>query len=220
MKRLKKLVLSIVGVVAVLLVTTVLAPEVLVFPHRQVIGDTVIYSDAPLPATMPRLLARSDVLLPQSAIYGPGYGRRIFLTDGGWRWRLLALQSSGAFALTRPINDAVVINRSDPARDLVFNGAPVAGQRSLSGVIAHERTHGLIRARFGALADAVYPGWLREGYCDVVAGGGSLSDGEAAALKAQHRSVPALLYYDGRKRVAATLRANGGSVDRLFAQAR
>ncbi len=39
-------------------------------------------------------------------------------------------------------------------------------------------------------------------------------------LKATHRSIPALLYYDGRKRVEAVLRANRGSVDALFAAAR
>ncbi|MGY2735260.1 hypothetical protein [Sphingomonas sp. UYP23] len=199
--------------------TVVLAPEVLAFPHRQRIGDTAVYSEQALPATMPQLLARSDALLKKSAIHGAGYGRRIFLTDGGWRWRVLALQASGAFALSRGLGETIVVNRSDPARDVAFNGGSIAGQRSLSGVIAHERTHGLIRARYGVLADMTYPGWLREGYCDLVAGGGSLSDHDAALLKAQHRRVPALLYYDGRKRVEAALRANGGSVDALFATA-
>lgn len=199
--------------------TVVLAPEVLAFPHRQIIGDTVVYSERALPATMPQLLAQSDARLRKSAIFGPGYGRRIFMTEGGWRWRALALQASGAFALSRGFGETIVVNRSDAARDVVFNGGAIAGQRSLSGVIAHERTHGLIRARYGVAADVVYPAWLREGYCDLVAGGGSLSDRDAALLKAEHRSVPALRYYDGRKRVEAALRANGGSVDALFAGA-
>lgn len=206
-------------VVGAVLGTVVLAPEVLAFPHRQIIGDTVVYSEHPLPATLPRLLARSDALLKKSAIYGPGYGKRIFLTNGGWRWRVMALQSAGAFAFSRALGETIVVNRSDVARDVAFNGGSIAGARSLSGVIAHERTHGLIRARYGVTADIVYPAWLREGYCDLVAGGGSLSDRDAARLKAQHRTVPALLYYDGRKRVEAALRANGGSVDALFAAA-
>lgn len=98
----------------------------------------------------------------------------------------------------------------------MFNGQSVAGSRSLSGVLAHERTHGLIRARYGVLADLRYPTWLREGYCDVVAGGGALSDAEAARLKARHETIPALAYHDGRKRVEALLR-RGRSVDALFA---
>lgn len=208
-----------VGALIVLVGSTAFAPELLAFPHRQVIGDTTVYAETPLPATLPDVLARSDALLRASAIYGPNYGHRLFLTDGGWRWRVLALQSSGAFALSWAARDSIVVNRVDVAHDRVFNGAAVAGSRSLSGVIAHERTHGLIRARYGLFADLAYPAWLREGYCDVVAGGGSLSDRDAALLKAQHRKVPALLYYDGRKRVEALLRAHGGSVDALFAAA-
>ena len=208
-----------VGGMAAVLVMSVFAPEVLAFPHHQTIGDTAIYSDEPIPANMPQVLARSDALLRASAIYGPGYGRRIFLTDGGWRWRVLALQFSDTFALTRAFSGAVLINRSDVARDRVFNGGRIGGVRSLSGVIAHERTHGLIRARYGLFADATYPAWLREGYCDLVAGGGSLSEQEAAALEARHEAHPALLYYHGRKRVEAALKANGGSVDAVFGRA-
>ena len=215
-RRIANLVFGAIGAV---LVTSVFAPEVLAFPHHRTIGDTAIYSDAPLPANLPQVLARSDALLRKSTIYGPGYGRRIFLTDGGWRWHVLALQSSGAFGLTRAISGAVLINRSDVANDRVFNGAAVGGSRTLSGVIAHERTHGLIRARYGLFADMLYPAWLREGYCDVVAGGGSLSDGDVAALEARHQDHPALIYYYGRQRVTAELRANGGSVDALFAGA-
>lgn len=216
MKRVRRMLNLTFGILGALLITSAIAPEVLAFPYEQTIGDTTVYSEARVPASMPQLLARSDALLRKSAIYGPGYGRRIFLTDGGWRWHVLALQTAGAFAFSRPLGEPILVNRSDPARDLVFNGAAVAGTRSLSGVIAHERTHGLIRARYGLLADMTYPAWLREGYCDVVAGGGSLSDAEASRLKARQESVPALLYYDGRKRVEALLKANGGSVDALF----
>ncbi|RYD18432.1 MAG: hypothetical protein EOP89_17175 [Lysobacteraceae bacterium] len=204
------------GLALALAGTVTLAPEVLAFPHQQRIGDTIVYSDMPLPATMPQVLARSDGLLRHSAIYGPGYGRRIFLTDGGWRWHVLAFQTPGAFALTRPIGEVIVVNRSNPALDRVDNAAKIGGTRTLSGVIAHERTHGLLRSRYGLLTDLRYPAWLREGYCDVVAGGGSLTDLAATALEARHVPHPALVYYHGRKRVAERLAANGGNVDALF----
>ncbi|GGA58317.1 hypothetical protein GCM10011395_30720 [Sphingomonas psychrolutea] len=208
------------GLAAAVLISSAIAPELLAFPYHERVGDTEVYAEQPIKAAIPRLVARSDVLLHKSAIYSGGYGRRIFLTDGGWRWHVLATQSSGAMAISRPFSEVIIVNRSDAARDLVFNGAPVAGSRSLSGVIAHERTHGLIRTRYGVLSDWAYPTWLREGYCDLVAGGGSLSDADAAALKARHETIPALVYYDGRKRVAAALAANGGSVDALFGQVR
>lgn len=208
------------GVVA-LLMTPFFVPEALAFPYHREVGGTQVYSDMPIPDAISGVLARADRLLRASAIYAPGaYGQRLFLTDGGWRWRLLSFQTPGSFAQTRAISEAIVVNRSDVTRDKVWTGAAIAGERSLSGVVAHERTHGLIRHHFGITADARYPAWLREGYCDYVAGGGSLSDAEAGRLIARRRSVPALLYYQGRQRVAATLRANGGSVDALFADVR
>ena len=78
-------------------------------------------------------------------------------------------------------------------------------------------THGLIRARFGITSDWRYPAWLREGYCDYVAGGGSLTDAEAARLLSTHHDHPALVYWQGRKRIEAELARNGASVDALFA---
>ena len=42
-------------------------------------------------------------------------------------------------------------------------------ERRLSDVMAHERTHILIRARFGILNEMRYPAWVRDGYCDDVA---------------------------------------------------
>lgn len=195
-------------------------PEALAFPHHLKVGDTQLYSERPIPEDAARtILARSDRLLRASPIAGPGYGRRIFLTDGGWRWQLLAPGSQTAIAISRPFIETIIFNRSDLANDSVMTGANISRRRSLSGVIVHERTHGLIRAHFGPLADWLYPSWVREGYCDLVAGGGALSDAEAAALKARGETSRALEYYEGRKRVEAVLKRNGGSVDRLFAEA-
>lgn len=126
---------------------------------------------------------------------------------------------AGTLAAGLSVALAIVINRSGPARDVVFNRAAIGGERSPSGVIAHERTHGLIRARYGLFADLQYPAWLREGYCDVVAGGGSVSDRDVALLDARHETSLALRYYEGGRRVEAALRANRGSVDALFGKA-
>jgi hypothetical protein len=191
-------------------------PGLLVFPYHQRVGDTDVYSESPIPTAMAEVLRRAERRLSTSPIAGEGHGGPVFLTDGGWRWHVLALTSSGAFAITRPLSEAVVVNRSEAERDVVRNGRAVGGERSLSGVIAHERTHSLIRAHFGLLADWRYPAELREGYCDFVAGGGSLSDQAARALQQSGEQHPALIYYLGRKRVELLLPHVGGSVDRLF----
>lgn len=129
---------------------------------------------------------------------------------------MLTRTASGAFAITRPFTEVVVVNSADIAHDVVRNGRTIGGERSLSGVIAHERPHSLIRAHFGPLADWRYPAELRQGYCDFVAGGGSLSDDAVRLLWQSGETHPAIPYYEGRKRIEQILPRVGGSVDRLF----
>ena len=193
------------------------APAALAFPYKRAVGGFTVYAEQPIAPQIDQIVGRAEALAAASPLAVAGHGEQIFLTDGGWRWHLLALQSSGAFGVSRPLSSAVVVNRNDIAHDRVFNGRTVGGERTLSGVVAHEWTHQMTRAHFGATADARYPAWLTEGYADHVAGGGSLSDAQAADLRARGEDHPALVYYDGRKRVEGELATNGGSVDKLFA---
>ena len=203
---------------ALVLASPIAAPQLLAFPYSGQIGAHPVYSEAPITQELQRIVATADALAAKSPIAVRPADTPIFLTDGGWRWTWLTLTSRGAFAITRPLTENIVVNRSDAASDMVVNGAKTGGRRSLSGTIAHEMTHEAIRRHFGLLADFKYPEWLREGYCDFVAGGGSLSDEDARQLIAAGSKHPALDYWRGRKRVAAILQRNGGSVDALFAK--
>jgi len=202
---------------AVLIGATTAAPQLLAWPYSAEIGRTRIYSETPIPPEMRAVLARSDALVARSPLAGPALDRRLFLSQGGWRWELLALTSHGAFAFRRPFRDAIVVNASDAAADRVENGAPVGGSRTLSGVIAHETMHILIARRLGEWGAFMLPGWKSEGYADHVARESSLSDGDYARLRANGARRPAMFYYEARRRVAEALSRNGGDVDRLLA---
>lgn len=199
----------------------VAAPATLVFPYSARIGSYTVHAESPIDtAVMARVLARADARLQTTPLLPPRPNTALYLTNGGWRWKMLSNASAGAFAISRPVTSVVVINRNDPAADSVTNGRDVGGHRTLSGVIAHEVTHNLLRRHFGQTIDWQAPAWKLEGYCDYVAGDGSLGDAEAATLIARHETHPALPYFLGRKRVAAELHANHGSVDALFGQQR
>ena len=201
---------------AAVIVTTTAAPQLLAWPYSAEIGHTLVYSETPIPPQMRAVLARSDALVARSPLAAPGLERRLFLTDGGWRWELLALTSSGAFALRRPGRDAIVVNASDVAADRVENGAPVGGVRSLSGVIAHETTHLLVARRLGEWRAFLLPAWKSEGYADYVARESSLGDADYARLRANGARRDAMFYYEARRRVAAALANNGGNVERFL----
>jgi hypothetical protein len=90
----------------------------------------------------------------------------------------------------------------------------------VSGVLAHEICHGMLRRQFGLTVDWSKPQWLREGYCDHVAQESSLTAAQVARLKASGGKHPAIAYFEGRRRVAVELERNGGDVDALFTSAK
>jgi hypothetical protein len=213
---------GLIGIaLALMAASPLIEPRLLAFPHAATVGADRVYSVAPLPQpTLSGVLARANRLARASPLAAGSEGRTIFLTDGGWRWRWLAGTAQGAFALTRPFPGAIIVNRADLAADRTFNGAALGGIRTLSGVIAHEKCHGMVRSHFGLIRAESAPIWLREGYCDHVARESSLTDAQANALEHAGLQHPALPYVRGRQKVDALLAANGGDVDRLFEAAR
>lgn len=208
---------ALAGISTTYLAASLFLPVLLLFPHERRVGETKVYSETPIPADIDAVIGRSDALVRRSELFTQRVlSSPIFITRGGWRWRWLSFDTPKAFAQTRPFGANIVINRADITRDKVWTGAPIAGERVLSDVIAHERTHILIRLRFGAVADRAFPAWLREGYCDYVANSSTLTDQQASRLVAENRKAPALFYYQSRKRVERALRDNGGSVQTLF----
>lgn len=194
------------------LAAIITAPQVLAFPHLAQVGAWTIRSEAPIPSGITTVIGRAEALLAASPINRP-QPRSLFLTNGGWRWSVLALQSAGAFGLTRPINEAIIINRNNVAADLVFNNRAIGSRRTLSGTVAHEAAHGLLRQRYGVLGTLLMPNWQVEGYCDHVAQESALDDATARLLIAASEDHPALVYWQGRKRVAALLSKSVGNVD-------
>ena len=202
---------------AVVVSLPIAAPQLLAFPYSAQIAGHRVRSVEPISSTTVAAVAEADRKVARSGLGGARPSDQpIYLTGGGWRWRWLSAPDGGAMALTRAVNEAIVVNRLDETGQFVRNGRKLGGQRRLDGVIAHEMTHGSIRAHFGLMADLRYAQRLREGYCDYVAGGGSLSDAEAEALLRSGTSHPALPYWEGRKQVESTLARPGQSVDSLF----
>ncbi len=202
--------------VIIAIITALYAPAALAFPHYAQIGATAVYSTEPILPVLEERIARADRLLAQSPLYDPSLRRTIVLTDGGWRWRVMAVGYSNTFALRRPFSSTLLFNRSDIAADQVRNSSTIGGVRSLSGTIAHESVHVLTARRFGEIRLARMPLWKREGYADFVAQESSIDANDAKRLRARWPESPTLKYYDGRRRVAKALGHDGQSVEQLL----
>lgn len=203
---------------AVIVAGIVHVPAALAFPYRADFGRTTVLSEQPIDrAAMGQVLARADGLLAASPLYRPGLSRQVVLTDGGWRWDMLSIGARGSIAFRRPFAQALIFNRSSVAADRVTNGAPLGGVRTLSGTIAHEMTHRLVADHIGEWAALRLPAWKREGYPDYVAQETSIRPQDEALIRERDPNARVLTYYEGRRRVAAELARNGGSVDALLA---
>lgn len=190
-------------------------PALLAFPYQQRFGATRVHAERPIEPEMAAVLGRAEALARTSPIYsGPAVD--IYLTEGGWRWRIVALGNWRAFGLRRPFMRSFVINRNDIAADRVTNGRAIGGVRSLSGVIAHETMHIAIADALGEVRAGLVPSWKAEGYADHVARESSLTAADAAKLESNGQAHPALRYYHGRRRVSAALQRNGGGVKALL----
>lgn len=191
--------------------TALYAPAALAFPHYAEIGNTKVYSTEPILPVLEQRIARADRLLARSPLYEPGLRRTIVLTDGGWRWRMMAPGYWGAVAIRRPFSSLLIFDRSDVAGDRVTNSA-----RTLSGTIAHESVHLLTAKRFGELRLVRMPQWKREGYADYVAQEPRNHAGQEAELRSRSPDAPVLKYYEARRRVAKALDEEGQTVEQLL----
>lgn len=203
---------------AVIVAGVVHVPAALAFPYRAEFGTTTVLAEKPIDRTaMRRVLARADRLLAASPLYRPGLARQVVLTNGGWRWDMLSIGARGSIAFRRPFAHALIFNRSSVTTDRVTNGAPLGGVRTLSGTIAHEMTHRLVADHIGEWAALRLPAWKREGYPEYVAQETSIRPQDEAMIRQRDPNARVLTYYEGRRRVAAELQRNGGSVDALLA---
>jgi len=152
-------------------------PQVL-FAHETSYANAAVYSREPLDQNIRTVLDKAEARLATSEINTAEVKPRVFLTNSYRLYSFLSLYIGGnSFGKGYPLlpTNNVFINQTDVARDLVFRKAPANNERSLSGVIAHETTHLLIRRRYGYWRNFSMPTWKKEGYAEYVAGGTTLS---------------------------------------------
>lgn len=152
-------------------------PQVL-FAHETSYKNFTVYSREPLNPNLHEVLDRAEAKMAASELNNPEVKPRIFLTNSYRLYSLLSIYLGGnSFGKGYPLLPTanVFINRADVDKDLVFRNAPENNVRSLSGVIAHETTHLLVRKKLGYWRNFMLPNWKKEGYAEYVAGGATLN---------------------------------------------
>jgi len=192
----------------------------LLFAHQTTYKTFCVYSREPLDQSINPVLDKAEARLATSPINDDSVQPKVFLTNSYGFYRGLSLNigwnSFGKGYALLPTSN-VFVNKSDVARDMVFRDAPTNNARSLSGVIAHEVTHLLIRKRYGYLRNLLMPAWKKEGYAEYVAGGSTLSYEEGVRMwKSNPKDGTGYQYFKYHMLVKYLLEQEKISVDDLF----
>lgn len=195
-------------------------PQV-VFAHSYSQSGTTVYSTSPLPPEIDVVLARADRLVEQSELAVPGRTERIFLCNSPWVYRLFNPRGGG-FAISVPVTDCIFVRQADVAVDASYVDGEEFNTRSLSSVIAHEVTHGLIRNRLGVIASYRLPRWIDEGYSDYVSQEGSYPDEPGREMWAggQNEDSPSFRYFGYRQMVSYLINDEQLTFDEIVQQER
>ena len=190
-------VFSVVGVAYLILLVY---PQPL-FAHSITAHDITLYSRHPLSPQAVERLAQARALVNRSELASPHRTERVFLCDNPWLYRVFAPLAATSFAISMNFTNNIFIANADIAADRVTSSS--RSHRPLSGVIAHEITHGLIRQRLGSWRSLWLREWVVEGYCDYVARSSTLTETEGRTLliAGQEPMTPALRYYRNRQMV-------------------
>jgi hypothetical protein len=177
-----------------------------------------VYARRPIDENVTRVLDSAEERLKKSPLYDGSEKEKIFLSDDFGFYFFVSTIKYKSFANTIPGIGNIRINKSDLASDSVFRASQTDNRRSLSGVIAHEVTHNLIRKRFGLINSLVsLPNWKDEGYCEYVAGETTLSFQEGVRRwKENPASDSNYAYFKYQQMVKFLLEDEKISVEELF----
>ena len=192
---------QVLTLLALLYVGLHVFPQVL-FAHSVTAEGITVYSRKPLAAEASECLKRAAALVQKSELAVPGRRERVFVCNSPWLFQFFKPRAGG-FAYSVPVTDHIFIADADFAADVARWSAPNYNTRSLSSVMAHEITHGLIRHRLGLLRGILLPDWLDEGYADYVARESSFPEVEGLRrmVSGERHPSPAYRYFEYRQMV-------------------
>tara|TARA_B110000046_G_C12898423_1_gene357449 strand:+ start:261 stop:932 length:672 start_codon:yes stop_codon:yes gene_type:complete len=124
------------------------------------------------------VLNKSQNLLNNTKLYKAGINQDIFICSSYNEFTFFALMSRKAFGVNNPISQNIFLSKSSISENCILRNGEENNKYSLSGVIAHETVHSLLRNELGILKYKLLPSWKNEGYCDFIANESSFNKQE------------------------------------------
>lgn len=200
--RFRRLINGLVVFVVLLFVAAHVFPA-LIFHQALTAEGVTVRATAPLPEQTKERIDEAMSLVRRSELYMPNRREEIAFCNNHALFVALAPGHGDAFAYSLPVTDHVFIANTDVAQNICRRAGDRYNQRSLSAVMAHEITHGLIRHRLGVLRAMMLPSWIAEGYPDYVAKESSFPEEAGVRLLREGKEdpSPSFRYFVARKMV-------------------
>jgi hypothetical protein len=122
------------------------------------------------------VLNKSERLLKSSELFKTVINQDIFICNSYNEFTFFALMGRKAFGVYNPISQNIFLSKSSISGNYVLRDAKENNKRTLSGVIAHETVHSLLRNELGLLKYKLFPAWKNEGYSEFIANESSFNE--------------------------------------------
>lgn len=169
MKKIRKIILISTTLLATIYFLLCLFPQI-VFKDKTEYKSFIIYSHSQPGKNIFSILDTADNLISHSEFYKNQKGKyRIFLCGNFLEYSFFAPTQRHAFASNNLLTNNILLSKSNIPDNKVERNGTENKHRTISGTIAHEVTHTLIKNRIGLLKYMRLDDWKNEGYADFIA---------------------------------------------------
>ena len=170
MKKTKKIINLLLGGISLTYVVIIMFPSFLFANNLEYKSFNVYYHSSEINIEKLKLvLDKSQNLLNNTELYKAGINQDIFFCSSYNEFTFFALMSRKAFGINNPISQNIFLSKSSISENYILSNGEENNKNSLSGVIAHETVHSLLRNELGILKYKLLPSWKNEGYSDFIA---------------------------------------------------
>ena len=145
-------------------------PQVLFTHNVESHGIQVYCTDPIITEESDYVLSVIQSKVAESTLYQDEERFVVFICNSKWLYTFFVPFCRGSFGISNPVTQKIFLANVE----LSFNRSRRFGRnhnvRSFTSVVSHEIGHQLIRRRFGFWATQKIPTWLKEGYCELLAG--------------------------------------------------
>lgn len=188
MNKIRIVIFSLLILLLIICFVFFLFPQI-VFGKKIEYKSFIIYSHSQVDKNIFVVLDRAESLIDSSELnnFKPELFK-IYLCNSFLEYFFFAPTQRHAFACNNPLTGNILISKSDISQNLVERNDPENNFRSLSGTIAHELTHSLIKEYVGFFRYMQLDTWINEGYADFIAKESSFNFQKGLALLCKHEN--------------------------------